>query len=277
MSMLMFSLSSSSLLLVNKLCIHYVPTPSLVSTAQFVFCTVFIMGLKASGYQEVDGWEWAKVKPYLLYIGMFVATIYCNMKALQHANVETLIVFRACCPVVVCLLDWGFLGRQLPAPRSALALLTLVAGAVGYVMCDREFALSGWSAYYWSTAYAVIISVEMCYGKHIVGPQLGFKSMWGPSLYTNALAIVPMATIGIVTHEPDKITAGTLTPTAMALVSVSCVIGVAISFTGWYCRSLVTATAYTVLGVANKMATVTVNLLIWDRCARRAMLHYAMP
>ena len=96
MAMLMFSLSSSSLLLVNKLCIHYVPTPSLVSTAQFVFCAIFIMALKASGRQEVDGWEWAKVKPYLLYIGMFVATIYCNMKALQHSNVETLIVFRAC-------------------------------------------------------------------------------------------------------------------------------------------------------------------------------------
>ena len=37
------------------------------------------------------------MKPYLLYIGMFVSTIYCNMKALQYSNVETLIVFRACC------------------------------------------------------------------------------------------------------------------------------------------------------------------------------------
>ena len=31
----------------------------------------------------------------------------------------------------------------------------------------------------------------------------------------------------------------------MALLLASCVVGLAISFTGWYCRSQVTATCYT--------------------------------
>ena len=83
-AMLMFSAASSSLLLVNKLCIHLIPAPSLIATLQFAVCTVFIMLLKWSGLQVVDDWEWFKVRSYLLYIGMFVATIYANMRALQH-------------------------------------------------------------------------------------------------------------------------------------------------------------------------------------------------
>ena len=49
----------------------------------------------ASGQVATDHFEWRKVKPYLYYVGMFVATIYANMRALQHSNVETIIVFRA--------------------------------------------------------------------------------------------------------------------------------------------------------------------------------------
>ena len=44
-------------------------------------------------------------------------------------------------------------------------------------------------------------------------------------------------------------------------------IGVSIAYTGWRARSLITATCYTVLGVANKMLTVLANVLIWDKHA----------
>eukprot|EP00966_Prymnesium_polylepis_P213655 4947938-Prymnesium_polylepis.2 len=57
------------------------------------------------------------------------------MKALEHSNVETVIVFRACCPLVVCVLDWAFMGRQLPSARSALSLLLLTAGAPRATSC----------------------------------------------------------------------------------------------------------------------------------------------
>jgi hypothetical protein len=162
----------------------------------------------ATGLVATDHFEWRKLKPYLLYVGMFVATIYANMRALQHSNVETIIVFRAvrsrfrswrrhgavtrlapsptrawcfarrsqCCPLVVCVLDWAFLGRKLPSLRSMCALLVVAAGCAGYVLTDRAFKLNGWGAYTWVSAYFVIISFEMAYGKHIVGPHLSFAS-----------------------------------------------------------------------------------------------------
>ena len=82
-----------------------------------------------------------------------------------------------------------------------------------------------------------------------------------------------MLAIALLSHEPDKLIAlsgpghDLWTPRAISYLVASCVVGLAISFTGWYCRSQVTATCYTVLGVANKMVTVLVNLLIWDEHA----------
>ena len=90
-----------------------------------------------------------------------------------------------------------------------------------------------------------------------------------------------MLAIALLSHEPDKLIALSApghdlwTPHAISYLVASCVVGLAISFTGWYCRSQVTATCYTVLGVANKMVTVLVNLLIWDEHAGLARAYHA--
>lgn len=39
-AMLLFSLASSSLLLINKMCVHYLPAPAFISTAQFLSATL---------------------------------------------------------------------------------------------------------------------------------------------------------------------------------------------------------------------------------------------
>ena len=71
------------------------------------------------------------------------------MKALEQSKLETLIVFRACCPLVVCLLDAAFMDRQMPSARSTISLLLLMAGAYAYVRTDHEFNLHGFAAYSW--------------------------------------------------------------------------------------------------------------------------------
>ena len=146
-AIILFSAASASLLLINKACLVLFHAPSFISTLQFVSASVTPLCLMLSGAVPVDAFEWTRVRPYLTYVGLFVVTIYCNMKALEHSNVETVIVFRACCPLAVCVLDWAFMGRQLPSARSALSLLLLTAGASGYVLSDRQFRLEGADAY----------------------------------------------------------------------------------------------------------------------------------
>jgi len=176
-------------------------------------------------------------------------------------------VARSCVPCVVSFLDWGFLGRHLPAARSWGAMLLMFLGAAGYVLCDKQFEADGVSAYFWVILYFVVISFEMALGKYIVGPHLNFASMWGPTLYTNALSIPPMATIGVLSGEQSMLCEVVWSTGLVLLVTLSCVVGVAISFLGFKARSLVSATCFTVLGVANKIATVTFNALVWDEHA----------
>merc|ERR1711920_749286 len=48
---------------------------------------------------------------------------------------------------------------------------------------------------------------------------------------------------------------------------LSCVVGVGISWSGWNCRSKISATAYTLLGVVCKFISVQINVAIWDKHA----------
>ena len=161
MAMVVYSIVSASMLLINKMCLHVVPLPGLVSVVQFVFAAVSIALIKVSGVAIVDDFEWRKVRAYLLYVGLFVIGIFTNMKSVQKANVETVIVFRACCPIVVSVLEAGFLGRQLPNARSACALLVIVLGALGYVSSDSAFKKQGMAAYSWVSAYTVVTAIQM--------------------------------------------------------------------------------------------------------------------
>ena len=109
------------------------------------------------------------------------------MKALQAANVETVIVFRACLPIAVGVVESLFMGRDWPNTRSLISLVALAAEAVAYCLSVAEFHLNGLEAYYWSIVYFFCIVAEMTYGKTITS-SVKMNSVWGPVLYCNALA-----------------------------------------------------------------------------------------
>lgn len=114
-----------------------------------------------AGYVKVDPLKWEYVKPYLLYTFFFSTGVYCNMRSLNIANVETVIVFRALTPVIVAFLDALFLGREWPSTRSWIGLVTLVIGAYGYASYDEKFQTQGYSAYSWPSLYTIVIALEM--------------------------------------------------------------------------------------------------------------------
>lgn len=156
-----YSFCSGTLVLLNKLTLHFLPFPSLVVCFQLFACVVIIYGAMLMKIIDVDPIQWKFVKPYLLYILFFSSGIYCNMRSLNISNVETVIVFRSLTPIAVAILDALFLGREWPSRRSWAGLSTLVAGAYGYASFDEEFQTQGYQAYMWPTAYTCIIALEM--------------------------------------------------------------------------------------------------------------------
>lgn len=280
LSVISYSLCSGSLVLVNKLILHYLPFPSLVIVTQLFASIFLIYGANFFGVMAIDDLKMEFLKPYMIYTVAFSTGVYTNMMCLNSSNVETVIVARALSPLIVSFLDALFLGRELPSRRSIAALSLIVVGAFGYASTDEKFINQGLSAYFWPFLYLNVITFEMVYGKKIV-KSVAFKTISGPVQYTNMLGWPPMLMFAEMGGEFDRLgnqmaAMGassvfgymfTLPTFVIGLVVLGCLVGTGIGYTGWWCRGKVSATTFTLVGVLNKCLTVFMNVLIWDQHA----------
>jgi len=76
-----------------------------------------------------------------------------------------------------------------------ISLLLVACGAFMYCLSDSQFALGGLKSYSWVIAYFFLITFEMTYGKKLTS-SVKMDSVWGPVLYCNTLAALPMFLLG---------------------------------------------------------------------------------
>lgn len=261
-----YSICSSTLLLANKMALHYIPYPCTVTLMQLLFSVFVVYVLKYMFQVEVDGFEWSKIKPYLLYIFAFIMCLYSNMNALKYSNVETVIVFRSCSPILVSMIEYLLMGRLFPSMRSLASLILILLFALLYCLSDSEFQLNGLIAYSWVIIYLVMITLEMTYGKKLTS-SVKMASVWGPVLYCNVLALIPFFMLGMRDSEfPAAFyQLRTISFSTLMILLFSCVTGTLIGYSGWYCRGMVSATTYTLVGVVNKFITILLNVIIWEK------------
>jgi len=258
---------SASLLLVNKIVMYHLPLPSFVGAIQFAFAAVAVLFLRHYGYTDFDSLPFEKMQKFFIYVIGFVVGLYSNFKALEVSTVETVIVFRSCTPLFVSLLEYLFLGRSFPSPRSLGAMCLIATGALGYVSSDKQFELSGVEAYTWAFVYFLSLSFQMTYGKVITNTLK--LSTWENVYYTNILSILPIVGFGAFMNEHQKFqNLQVESPNSLCIfLLISCIAGLCIGWSGWKCRQMIAAASYTLIGVLNKMGTVLVNCLIWDEHA----------
>jgi GDP-mannose transporter len=112
----------------------------------------------------------------------------------------------------------------------------------------------------WLAVYFVFIVTEMVFVKFVVDTVP--MSTWTRVYYNNVLSI-PMALLTDIWSGDTSFMKVEWSPNAVLAVSLSCVVGVAISYAGFNLRKLVSATSFTVVGVVCKLVTVLINDLIW--------------
>ena len=274
MIIIFYCFCSGGMLIINKLAVHHVSAPAFVTLVQFIASAAFVLGGWLVGSLSLDATHWSRLKHFVVYVFAFSAGTWANMRVLMSANVETVIVFRSCAPLCMSVMDYVFYNRAMPSRRSCFAMLLIVAGATIYTSIDRKSkpaqseaaAAAAADAYFWIAVWFSLLIFQLTYGKQLV-TGLGLKSIWSPVLYTNALACVPTATIGWVSGDFEALKTVDWTVAAVCWLTLSCVAGVGISWAGFKCQQVITATAYTVVGVLNKLLTVLVNSLIWDKHA----------
>jgi drug/metabolite transporter (DMT)-like permease len=135
-----------------------------------------------------------------LYVYMCIC-VYVYMHGTNTLYLLTLSIlypYRACTPIAVCLIDYLFMDRDPPSPRSALSLLIVALGAVLYCTADSQLTLHGIRSYSWVIIYFFLIT----YAKPTQNPR---KTPIKPSkhvpnivfliyLYTIYLSFIPHMT-----------------------------------------------------------------------------------
>ena len=260
---------SSTLLFLNKLAVGGSATlpPGAVVVVQIAFATVACYALSVLNLANIGALTRKKVEGFGLYAIAFVGSIYASVMALRHSNVETFIGFRASTPLAVAALDFIFLGRAVPSSWSLTSLLLTAASAGAYVLTDAQFVVEGLAGYSWCLLYFALICFEMTFGKHLVSSlRLGvWESVW----LTNMLALPMLWLLAYVRGDMEDFFAiAAAMPLADKVVLLlSCVIATLIGYAGWLCRGLVSATSYTLIGVANKLGTVLLAVTFLDKHA----------
>ncbi|EHA8592089.1 GDP-mannose transporter GONST3 [Cocos nucifera] len=261
-----YCLSASLLSVINKWAIMKFPFPGALTALQYFTSAfgVLICGwLKLVDHEPIDLKTMWKFLPAAI---IFYLSLFTNSELLLHANVDTFIVFRSAVPIFVAIGETLYLKQPWPTHQTWISLATIFGGSVIYVLTDYQFTAT---AYSWALAYLASMTIDFVYIKHVV-MTIGLNT-WGLVLYNNleALVLFPlelliMGELKKIKHEiydeSDWYSFGLVLP-----VALSCLFGLSISFFGFSCRRAISATGFTVLGIANKLLTVVINLVIWDK------------
>ncbi|KAF5178112.1 Gdp-mannose transporter gonst3 [Thalictrum thalictroides] len=261
-----FCLSGSLLSIINKWAVMNFPYPGALTALQYFTSAsgVLLCGmLKLLEHQSLDLLTMWRFLPAAM---MFYLSLFTNSELLLHANVDTFIVFRSAVPIFVAIGETLYLHQPWPSIRTWISLSTIFAGSVLYILTDYQFTFT---AYSWALAYLISMTVDFVYIKHVIN-TIGLNT-WSLVLYNNleALLLFPFELLIMgeltkikheITDESDWYSFAVVLP-----VGLSCLFGVAISFFGFSCRKTLSATGFTVLGSVNKLLTVVINLIIWDK------------
>ncbi|CAG9462284.1 unnamed protein product [Pedinophyceae sp. YPF-701] len=257
-----YSLVASTLLVMNKVALSSFPHPS---TLLFLQLAIAAAGVKLGdllGLVEADPLTadkaWASSAVVLAFYGVVIS----NFKALSYVNVDTVIVVRTCMPFVVAVGEFAFMNRNLPSVRTWISM-ALVCGTTSWVMLrDTQVPTLGlvWLSIWFGTAV-----FDMLYLKHFTTAVK--LSTFGRVYYTNTLSCIPALIIMVVHGEltPSVFVTLFTTPRALLAAFVTGLLGLAMSILSWALRSAVSALSFTVIGVMNKVLSVMINGVIWDK------------
>ena len=202
---LAYSACSSTMLVINKLAVQELPLPTVVSGAQLLASSLVVVAMKIVWPTVMGAMDKTKVIPFALYTAMFAAGLFANMKALMLTNVGAVIAARSCLPVIVCLIEWAFMGRALPGARSCLSLAGVVAFAGLYIRNDSAVDVEGLEGYAWLLTWWLLLALQMTYGKWMT--EKIEMTQWERVFYTNAFAIPPTISFASSATKPVRVLA----------------------------------------------------------------------
>jgi hypothetical protein len=252
LSILGYVVVSAVMLNVNKLALQNFDAPYFLTLVQTVVTCVVLLVLGCFGFASLS---WRHAKRFVFPGAVWALPLAFNMQALKHLNPETVVVFRAATVFGVASGDlvWfkkNFLGHQL------LSLFFITLGASLYVSGDLNYNQAGylWGLAYWTSMVASVLLLKAVFNANKdIGPL-------EKTFYLNLNGSVVFFCLAFTTESGKVLpSVQSLTRFGFMVISVSCVLAVAIGFLSNITRDALSATAFDVLGNVAKFATIAIS------------------
>mmetsp|Transcript_33766 Transcript_33766/g.63124 ORF Transcript_33766/g.63124 Transcript_33766/m.63124 type:complete len:318 (-) Transcript_33766:82-1035(-) len=249
--------SSVGMLLFNKLAVQAFPLECSLVWVQLFFAAAF-MAIFAFPWIHIgslrDFLRWCIVVPF--YCGMLLTSIL----ALKHAPMSLLIVMRNASPLAALLIE-----RFYPEPLhiSQFMLASIAMMLVGALLYVSDLPREHYQGIGWILLNSFIAVMDRCLQRLLLSKdqQPVDISKAGITLINNMMGLVPVGIAAYATGEIDLLPGKYAAMTTMdkVYVSLSCIIGLSICYTGIWAQSLISATSFLVMVNANKFAIICIE------------------
>ncbi|OUS45350.1 integral membrane family protein [Ostreococcus tauri] len=256
----LYCLIGSSLSVMNKVAVTYIPAANFILLCQFVATSVLLKVAHWMGLVTVEPLTKEIAVAFLPLAISFFALLLAGMEVMQRAPLETFIAVKSLTPVAFSINEYLFLGRALPTPKSLLALVGIVFGAVMYVNLD---IFSSRTAYAFCLLFIVAAVSEGLIAKHTID-KIKLNN-WSRSFNINVLSIPLALGLFLASGESKALQETAITQVAGWVLTGSCVMGLGMSFSTMWIRETLSATSVSVVATCNKFLSELVNWVIWDK------------
>ena len=242
-----YMISSSLMLIMNKLTIDFFPRPLLLLLFQTSFVMIVLNILSDYKYIKLTEFSMDVLKRFWIVPVAFLMTLFCNTQILKHTNVETFFVLRASTPFVLLILDVHFLGRRLPSMQSWCSVIGVFAFACCYVYYENAELTS--DSLFWLFGWYVVFCFEQIYTKYIIDTVI--MTTWDRVMYSNTIIVLILIPAVLILEDSINVN----DPYVFVFIFVTCVIGVPMSYFAFTVRQSVPATTFTVVDNVSKLIT----------------------
>ena len=253
-----YCVSSSSLMLSNKLAIHDFPLECSLVWLQLAF-SALVLATVGYPYLRVgsrkDLLRWSMVAP------MYCAMLLTSMLALKNAPMSLVIVIRNASPLGTLALERFYPEPLQVSGKMLMALIVMFVGAMMYMVDHRDNM--NWAAIGWVVLNSIIAVVDRLLQRLLLAKdQCPVDiSKTGITLINNLWGVVVIGIAILMKGElaavPDA--AKHLTWAGQANLVLSLVLGLTISYTSIWAQSLITATSFLVMTNANKFVILAIE------------------
>ena len=223
-----FMVCSAGMMIFNKLVLRAARLPVTVVMIQMAFTVLALCAVPCSlrfGSMR-DVVRWALSVPFL-----FVIMLASSMFALDRASMGAIVVFRNVAPLFTLLIERLFRVPMQVSRDTVLALLTVVLGVGLYHREALELSGVGLLAIVCNMVFAVL---ERLLQRHLMAQDPVDISKPGMMLLNNSCGLAPNLLLLLVYQEPPRWAEvwGGLGARGYAMIALSCLNGLAISYAG---------------------------------------------